>query len=152
MQKYKIEAVGEPKTIQGQKGPFQVFGVKVNEGWVNGYYNKQTQTWKVGDEVEMIITEKAGKDGKMYKNFSVPNKDDAQNERISKLESRVMKLELAESRMIEKITAEVKSALMLELGGKFQTTADFKKQQEPHPIFKSSNPLDGIPMDEEPPF
>lgn len=152
MQKVKIEALGEPKTIQGAKGPFQVFGIKVNGNWVNGYYNKTTQAWKVGDEVEITITEKE-KDGKVYKNFTLPKELDVATERVAKLEGRVTKLELSEERRYNELYAKIKSDLMVEFTGRFQTDADFKKYEAPHPIFKeTSNPLDGIAPDDEIPF
>ena len=135
MNKYKIEALGEPKTIQGAKGPFQVFGIKANGSWMNGYYNKESQQWKVGDEIELLITEKAGKDGKMYKNFSIPKKDDLLEDRVSKLEKG---FETFRKEMEMKF-AELKSDLVLQTTGKFSTDKDYKKAEEtnyiPEPEF-----------------
>ena len=143
------DKAGNPLKSKDGK-PYTKVSIKTKETgdkYVGGFGNKANEGWKIGDVVDIIVEQNGD-----FLNFKLPNKDDAQNERIAKLESRVMKLELAESRMMEKITAEVKSALMLEFGGKFQTTADFKKQQEPHPLYKSSNPLDGMPPDDVEPF
>lgn len=143
------DKAGNPLKSKDGK-PYTKVSIKTKETgdkYVGGFGNKANEGWKIGDVVDIIV-EKNGD----YLNFKLPNKDDAQNERIAKLESRVMKLELGMERMIAEKVAEAKADLCLDLTGKFQTTSDYKKSQEPHPIHKSSNPLDGMPPDDEPPF
>lgn len=149
MQKLKIEQLGTVKEIQGQKGMFKVFSIKAGGEWYSGYFNEVTSKWTVGQEVEVTVTSKE-KDGKTYKNFVLPKSVDLATDRIAKAEGRIMTLELSFERKFEELKAKIKSDLMLELGGKVQTDADFEQYSKPHPM--SSNPLDGIAPDDEIPF
>lgn len=131
--------------------PYTKLSIKTKETgdkYVGGFGNKANEAWKVGDVVEIIV-EQNGE----YLNFKLPNKDDAQNERISKLEGRVTKLDLSVERRVEELFSKLKSDLVLELTGKFNTTADYKKITAPHPKFDDTP--DSIPLEaynNEPPF
>lgn len=149
MEKITITKIFDPKTF-GDFTSQSVFTKEYPNVYIGGDA-KISKDWKVGDVVEVVITEKE-KNGKIYKNFSLPKKADEALDRITKLESRVTKLELSIERIIEEKVAEAKADLCLDLTGKFQTTSDYKKSQEPHPIHKSSNPLDGMPPDDVEPF
>ena len=146
MTKVTIEAIGEPKAIQGQKGPFQVFGIKVNGAWMNGYYNQVTKNWKVGDEVEVLITEKE-KDGKVYKNFSLPKKEDVMSDELKGVMSRLTKLELSIERQVDERFEQNKKDLVYEKVGTINLKADLERSD------KSMKPVfDSIYKEEEPPF
>lgn len=131
--------------LKSAKGiPYTKLSFKCTEygdKYIGGFGNKANEGWKQGDTVEVII-----KQNGEYLNFEMPKELDVATERVAKLEGRVTKLELS----FERKFAELKSDLTLDLGGKFQTDADFKKYEAPHPIFKeTSNPLDGIAPDDE---
>lgn len=138
--------------LVGKFGPYFLVRADTQEEGNVTWFSKTAHTQKAGDQitgtVEVTTSEK---DGKTYtnKNFSFPKKTDGVDlERFAKLESRVMRLELAEDR----IKAEIKSALMLELGGKFQTTEDYEKFTEPHTLTKAADPFEGIEPDDSIPF
>lgn len=141
---------GQP--LKSAKGfPYTKLSFKCKEHgdrYVGGFGNKDNEGWKVGDTVEVIIKENG-----QYLNFDMPKEVDVATERIAKLESRVMKLELAESRMYEDIYSKVKSDLVLELTGKFNTTADYQKITAPHPQFADvPEPIPAEAYNNEPPF
>ena len=141
---------GQP--LKSAKGfPYTKLSFKCKEHgdkYIGGFGNKDNEGWKVGDTVEVIIKENG-----QYLNFDMPKEVDVATERIAKLESRVMKLELAESRMTEEIYSKVKSDLVLELTGKFNTTADYKKITAPHPQFADvPEPIPAEAYNNEPPF
>lgn len=142
--------------LVGKFGPYWMIRIDTLEEGVVSMFGKTASDLKMGDKIQGTVeVTTSEKDGKTYtnKNFKFPNKDDAQSERIAKLESRVMKLELAESRMYEDIYSKVKSDLVLELTGKFNTTADYKKITAPHPQFADvPEPIPAEAYNNEPPF
>lgn len=146
MTKVTIEAVGEPKTIQGQKGPFQVFGIKVNGAWMNGYYNQVTKNWKTGDEVEVLITEKE-KDGKVYKNFSLPKKEDVMSDELKSVMSRLTKLELSIERQVDERFEQLKKDLVYEKVGVVNLKADLERSDKRmKPVFDELGISEDIPF------
>lgn len=156
IRKITIEKKFEPKTF-GDFVSQSVFTKEFPNVYIGGDASI-SKDWKVGDVVEVLITEKE-KNGKVYKNFSLPKKADVAvgmaanaTERITKLEARVTTIDLSLERRVRELFAELKADLVLELTGKFQTTKDYNKSQEPHPILQSSNPLDGVPPEDQPPF
>jgi hypothetical protein len=136
----------EGNPLTGQFGPYYKIGLQTAEyptKYINGF-NKTQLDWQVGQEVEIDLIEKGE-----YLNFKLPKKEDLAVAGIEELTKRVKKLE---DTLGEKL-AELKADICLELTGKFQTDADFKKYEAPHPFLKeTSNPLDGIAPDDEPPF
>lgn len=125
--KITIEKIFEPKTF-GDFTSQSVFTKEFPNVYIGGEASI-SKDWKVGDVVEVVISEKE-KNGKIYKNFSLPKKVDLATDRIAKLESRVMTLELS----FERKFAEMKSDLCLELTGKVQTEKDYKEYSKPHPM------------------
>lgn len=151
MQKVKITKIyrtdkdkqGNPLKSKDGK-PYAKISIKTEENgdkWIGGFQNARNKDWKEGDVVEVKIIQNGE-----YLNFETPKDTDLATERVAKLEARVMRLELSE----ERIMAQIKSDLMLELKGKVQTDADYQEYSKPHPM--SSNPLDGIAPDDEIPF
>lgn len=143
---------GTPFT--GKFGPYWVIRADtLEEGYVS-WFAKTASDLKMGDKIEgtLEITT-SEKDGKTYtnKNFKFPKQDDVMLQRIAKLESRVMKLELGMERMIKEEVLKAKSDLCLELTGKVQTTSDFNKMSEPHPLYKN-DPFEGLEPSDEPAF
>lgn len=151
MQKVKITKIyrtdkdkqGNPLKSKDGK-PYAKISIKTEENgdkWIGGFQNARNKDWKEGDVVEVKIIQNGE-----YLNFETPKDTDLATERVAKLEARVMRLELSE----ERIMAQIKSDLMLELKGKVQTDADYQEYSKPHTM--SSNPLDGIAPDDEIPF
>ncbi len=143
------DKAGNP--LKSAKGiPYTKLSFKCKEygdKYVGGFGNKANESWKQGDTVEVIIKENG-----QYLNFEMPKEVDMATERITKLEARVTTLDLSLERRVRELFSELKSDLVLELTGKFQTTKDYERSQEPHPILQSSNPLDGVAPDEDVPF
>lgn len=135
----------EGNPLTGQFGPYYKIGLQTAEyptKYINGF-NKTELPWKAGDEVEIDIIEKGE-----YLNFKVPKKDDLAVAGVQELEKRVKKLE----DLLRTGLAQIKSDLALELTGKFQTTEDYKKFTEPHPLTKSADPFEGVEPDDFIPF
>lgn len=135
----------EGNPLTGQFGPYYKIGLQTAEyptKYINGF-NKTELPWKAGDEVEIDIIEKGE-----YLNFKVPKKDDLAVAGVQELEKRVKKLE----DLLKTGLAQIKSDLALELTGKFQTTEDYKKFTEPHPLTKAADPFEGIEPDDSIPF
>lgn len=143
------DKAGNP--LKSAKGiPYTKLSFKCKEygdKYVGGFGNKANEGWKQGDIVEVIIKQNGD-----YLNFEMPKEVDVATERISKLEARVTTIDLSLERRVRELFAELKSDLVLELTGKFQTTKDFNEMQKPHPILQSSNPLDGVPPEDQSPF
>lgn len=148
---YRNDKDKQGNPFKSKKGfPYTKLSFKCKEygdKYVGGFGNKDNEGWKVGDTVEVIV-----KQNGEYLNFDMPKVEDVQTERIAKLEARVTTLDLSLERRVRELFAELKSDLVLELTGKFQTTKDFNEMQKPHPILQSSNPLDGVPPEDQPPF
>ena len=58
---------GDPYISKDGK-PYEVCAIKTDDGYVNGFANATTRSWKVGDEVELDIIMNGD-----YKNFKLPN-------------------------------------------------------------------------------
>lgn len=95
--KVHIEQIArKPKTFSnGRQGT--LVGIKVNGVWWNGFGGDWNSDWKVGDTVEVELTEKPGADGKKYKNFDRPDPIKALEARIERLESLVAGMAIAPS-------------------------------------------------------
>ena len=133
MQKITIEKIFEPKTF-GDFISQSVFTKEFPNVYIGGPA-EVSKNWKVGDVVEVVISEKE-KNGKIYKNFSLPKKVDVVDDKMSKLEKRVSDLE----HKLGAGLAEIKSDLVLELTGKFQTTKDYEEGEQ-----RLKEHLDSIP-------
>ena len=69
----------ELKTKDGR--PYTRMSIKVEEKgdkYISGFGSKENESWKVGDDVEITVTEsdKTDKNGEPYLNFSIPKKED----------------------------------------------------------------------------
>lgn len=139
---YRTDKDKQGNLLKSKDGkPYAKISIKTEENgdrWIGGFQNARNKDWKEGDVVEVKIIQNGE-----YLNFETPKDIDLTTERIAKLEARVMRLELSE----ERIMAQIKSDLMLELKGKVQTDTDYQEYSKPHPML--SNPLDGIAPDDE---
>lgn len=125
--------------LKSAKGiPYTKLSFKCKEygdKYVGGFGNKANEGWKIGDTVDIII-----KQNGEYLNFEMPKTGGSVDlERVTKIEGRLTTLEMSFERQFEALKAEIKQDIILDLGGKFQTDADFKKSQEPHPLLKSNS-------------
>tara|TARA_R110000868_G_C10970396_1_gene769749 strand:+ start:14608 stop:15072 length:465 start_codon:yes stop_codon:yes gene_type:complete len=112
---------------------------ETNDDLLSGFATEESLAWKAGDKVDLGINEREF-NGKMYYNYRILTPHTLPNERPSPMtiEARLTKIENflrneLKGRM-EKIANEagfkVKSDLLLELNGTFQTTADKKESDE----------------------
>lgn len=90
---YKGEATFKDRT--GQEKTVAKVSIQTKEhgegNWISTLSTKGTEVWKEGDTVEIEITEKE-KDGKVYRNFNVPEPIDSRIEaRLKRLEKEVFK-------------------------------------------------------------
>ena len=136
--------------LKSAKGfPYTKLSFKCKEHgdrYVGGFGNKDNEAWVVGSVVEVIIKENG-----QYLNFDMPKIENVLEDRVMKLESKVTTLDLSLERRVRELFAELKSDLVLETTGKFQTEKDFKEFQKPVPGFEP----DDIPLEaynDEPPF
>lgn len=123
IQKITIEKIFEPKTF-GDFTSQSVFTKEYPNVYIGGDANI-SKTWKVGDVVEVVITEKE-KNGKIYKNFSLPKKVNLVEGKVDRLEKGFENFK----KEMEMKFAELKSQLVLETTGKFSLDSDYKKAQE----------------------
>lgn len=167
MQELTIKTITSTNTkrdgtpLSGKFGPYYIVRADTEEQGTVTWFSKTAHTHKPGDKINGTLeVTTSEKDGKTYtnKNFSFPKKGDGVDpEEFRKLTNRMTTMELS----IDRKFAEMKSELMLELKGKVQTTADFAKYQEPHPMLGNpektyqgtinanvNDPVgDGIPLD-----
>lgn len=73
------------KTKDGR--PYTRLSLKVEskgDRYISGFGNKDNENWKIGDEVDIVITESTTKDknGVPYLNFSMSKKEDVTNEKL----------------------------------------------------------------------
>lgn len=73
------------KTKAGK--PYTRLSLKVEskgDRYVSGFGNTENKDWKVGDEVDIVITESTTQDknGNPYLNFSMPKKEDKVDEKL----------------------------------------------------------------------
>lgn len=138
--------------LVGKFGPYFLVRADTEEQGNVTWFSKTAHTHKLGDKItgtlEVTTSEK---DGKTYtnKNFTFPKKNEGvDHEEFRKLTNRVTTLELSFERKFEELKAQIKSDISFDTNGTFQTTEDYKKFTEPHPLTKSSEPeIDGIPLD-----
>lgn len=95
MQKYKLTYLNSTnldkagnvlKTKDGR--PYSRVTIKTAEygdKYLSGFENAVTKSWKVGDEVEIMVEEKGGANGVVYLNFSTPKKDDEVNQKLEQI-------------------------------------------------------------------
>lgn len=65
------------KEREGANGPYTSVLIKTQEHGdrlLSGFWRKESQNWKAGDQVEIEVKE-VEKDGKKYLNFDVPKKE-----------------------------------------------------------------------------
>lgn len=84
--------------LKSKKGvPYTRMSIKTKEhgeDWISGFQNTENREWKEGDTVEVIIEEKAGNNGVIYKNFSVPKKQDKTDEALEKIFAKLTSINL----------------------------------------------------------
>ena len=77
------------KTADGR--PYERIAIKTAEygdRWISGFGNRRNRDWRVGDVVDIEISE-VEKDGQIYLNFETPSRLDLLEERIGALEVQV---------------------------------------------------------------
>ena len=77
--------------ISKQGKPYTRLSIKVEskgDRYISGFGNEGNKDWKVGDEVDITITESTtmDKSGKPYLNFSMPKKDSGNEEVMTMLQ------------------------------------------------------------------
>ncbi len=85
------------RTAKGSGKPYTSLGIKTTEygaTWLSGFGNKDNAHWKEGDKVDIIITDRET-DGKIYKNFETPKKEDLANAEIEKLKNELTTLKMS---------------------------------------------------------
>lgn len=130
----------------GKFGKYFIIRIDTEEEGVVSMFGKQASTLKAGDKISGTVEVKES-NGFKNKNFSPLKKED---ERIAKLEARVMRLELSFERKFEELTAKIKSDVSMDINGKVQTDADFENYSKPHPMIKDE--FEGIDPSDEIPF
>lgn len=80
----------EGKILTGKFGPYYRVGIltdRFGETWLSGFSSKPNPFFE-GEEVDLLVEDNV-KDGKTYKNFKIPRKEDLMEIRIKKLEDAV---------------------------------------------------------------
>lgn len=114
---------GEP--LVGKFGPYWLIRIDtVEEGYIS-MFAKESSNLKAGDKITGIVTETES-NGYKNKNFAFPKAEDISNERIDKLEKRILTLE----QRLGTAVAEIKSNVVLDMTGKFQTDSDFAQSNK----------------------
>lgn len=67
---------------------------------LSGFVGKITANWKVGDEVELKVTEVGSTDGKTYYNFEVPKEEDRSNQKLEQILNGITSIKLQNERII----------------------------------------------------
>lgn len=126
------------KTKAGK--PYTRMTLKVEskgERYISGFGSAQNKDWKVGDSVDITITEaeKTDKEGRPYLNFTQPKPIDKVGDDIATIKSDIMKILLVVRNIDANTTAKSKIA--------YPSRADEGMTGEPFPDDSS---------EEEPPF
>jgi hypothetical protein len=80
----------QQKTSKAGK-PYTSVGIQVAEfgdTWINGFGSNHTAKWNRGDKVDLDIYDES-KNGRVYKNFKLPDKNQAIEQRVEKLEKQM---------------------------------------------------------------
>lgn len=89
--RYLNDKNGQPlKTRDGR--PYIRINMQLKEygdKWISGFGNKDNETWREGDKVDVAIEEKGGSNGVVYLNFTMPKKEDAINEKLEQVLNRL---------------------------------------------------------------
>lgn len=99
--------------------PYSKVAVKAQEygdRWISGFLSEGNSKWKIGDVVEVEVEEKGD-----FLNYKIP--ESPLEKRVRQLESRLAEF----NKELGGKFAKLKGDLVLEMTGKFQTDADFKK-------------------------
>lgn len=126
MQKLTIEKIFEPKMF-GNFNSVSIFFKEFPNVYISGPW-EDAKEWKKGQEVEVIISEKE-KNGKIYKNFSLPKKVDLASEEIRKLSNRVTTLEMSESRREEEFQRWM-ADMTIDVTGKINTSGQLARSDK----------------------
>jgi hypothetical protein len=104
---------GQPlKTKDGR--PYTSVRIQVAEygqSWISGFGNAQNNSWKEGDDAELII-EKKGE----YLNFSMPKPVDKQNELNEKILNKLTQMNLLLSAIHEHVVPKKQGAVKMPEG------------------------------------
>lgn len=97
MEKVKLTKVVRTDRVSKSTGkPFVSLSIKTvqyGDKFLSGFGNAANAHWAEGQEVE-IITERIMKDGKEYINFTVPKKEDKNDEKLEKILNKLTTLTL----------------------------------------------------------
>ncbi len=99
---------------------------------LSGFLNEETKNWKVGDEVDIIITEKGE-----YLNFSLPKKDSVNGKALEVIQNTLLKQSFVLNQMhealkqIQKVVVKDTYPYPETLGYKAEDMANFDKKEEP---------------------
>lgn len=93
IKKVTIKSISrDPKTDKNHKDYYMVRIVTEEEGELTGFdYNDFSEDWKPGDEQEVKVYTSEYQ-GKTYRNFKLPGRNDELEERIEDIEKAVKKL------------------------------------------------------------
>ena len=135
--------------LVGKFGPYFLCRADTEEeGWVS-WFGKTTHTNQIGDKITGTL-EVTESNGFKNKNFKFADSTKISLERFQKLEARVMTLELS----LERKFAELKSDLVLETTGTFNTTKDINTFNESANAYRKehidNDPFEGIDPDSIP--
>lgn len=97
--------------------------------WLSGFANSTSLTWKEGDIVDLELTEREY-EGKVYFDYKILSSNNSLDEKVERLEKRMKEFELS---MISKF-ADLKSDLLLETKGTFQTEKEYEKMNNDYPV------------------
>lgn len=120
----------------GKNGrPYTKLAIKTNEHgdrWLSGFDGKETQGWKEGDTVDVIVEEKGE-----YLNFSVPKKEAQSSAAIEKL---IEKIDAVNTNALRAISMIKQLAEELERAGVIKRPeAKIAGTDLPYPVRDESN-------------
>lgn len=94
--------------VSKQGKPYTRLSIKVEskgERYISGFGNQGNADWKVGDEVDITITESDAKDktGKPYLNFSQPKKEDKIDDKLELILNKLTGIQLSLGALTDKL-------------------------------------------------
>lgn len=100
--------------ISKQGKPYTRVSIKIEskgDRYISGFGSKENEAWKVGDEVEISITESSSKDknGQPYLNFTVPKKEDRTLENTELILNRLVGISLKLDQILAHIVPQTKA-------------------------------------------
>ena len=101
----KLTWIGQKKDVNTKNGLKQQFSIKVegNDNYLSGFCNAVTDSWKVGDNVEIVISSREY-NGKTYYNFNLPKKGEISNDKLEHILTKLSRLQFSVDKIIEHLT------------------------------------------------